>query len=862
MKSGNDSIQEWGDGRRANDDRPVYQVSAQYEIDDSRQQAVRAGSGVGSSTLREGVRGMPRAGITEVLIALGHNAEARIAVCWRNPFGGVFKASTMPGVEVESFCSTKSTSYDVWFSPNATLCADPGRKGTARQVAGLRVLPIDLDAKFNGLFDVDTCEKVKEVISNELGVEPTVTIYSGHGIQPLWTVEPQPTATDEDYAEAVAFVDRWGLYVADVAEEFGGKVDDVFNLDRLQRMPGTFNWKDSDEPVEATAVVSEMARPLTRVDLDAAFNKRGIPEVAPRPVSRGDESREHGDWQWAPTTCAYALGALQDWLGDETRDSRHNWLGYRLTKLHAFRRNGCLAEDDFEAAFEQLAEEFDSRKGVDEQSFREFDSWDDWGQAKVESMTEEELAEELGGHTHDWGFDLRDNKWRSGKPKLGEGTLEETFASEITPRRTRWAWENTYVSNALGILAGPEGLGKSTLAYWMIARLTRGDLPGEWLGTPRHCIIIASEDTWAETIVPRLIAADADLDLVSKVKKRTTETSFGDVSLPDDIPALEKLIRKRETALILLDPLLARIDGRIDTHKDAEVRIALGPLKDLAEKCAVSIVGIMHLNKSKSTDPSRALMASRAFSAVARSTAYVLRDSEAKHGRLFGGHKNNVGPDGQAMRRFTIENRVLDEHSDPDDGTAISTGALVWGEWSDDTVEDAFRKHSEDRVDPSATDEAVAWLEDFLAEVGGCMLRRDLQVKWRANGFSDKVARSARERSTVCTVNTQTVPRQTFWRLKDHSCDRCAPSAASAAKQHEASEVGPNACDAPGPGEVSLGTTGLERARLECEVTVAPVVPNKSVPQREGTTDWDDEEVVSEDWYETNIGCLQRRDPA
>lgn len=860
MHEPNNIPEEKGNGRRANDDRSAYQVDARYETDDSRQQAVRAGSGVGSSTHGEGLRNVPRAGITEVLMALGHDAEDRIAVGWRSQFRGAFKAATMPGVEVGNFCSTKSTSYDMWFSPNATLCADPGRKGNARQVAGLRVLPIDLDAKEDGLFDLATCEKAMEVISNELGVEPTVTIYSGHGMQPLWTVESQPTGTDEDYAEAVAFVDRWGLYVADVAEEFGGKVDDVFNLDRLQRMPGTFNWKDSDEPVEATAVVSEVARPLTRVDLDAAFNKRSIPEVAPRPVSRGDESREHGDWQWAPTTCAYALGALQDWLGDETRDSRHNWLGYRLTKLHAFHRNGCLAEDDFEAAFEQLAEEFDSRKGVDEQSFRELDSWDDWGRAKVESMTEEELAEELGRHTHDFEFDLRDHKRLRGKPKSGEGTLEETFASEITPRRTRWAWENTYVSNALGILAGPEGLGKSTLAYWMIARLTRGDLPGEWFGTPRHCIIIASEDTWAETIVPRLIAADADLDLVSKVKKRTTETSFGDVSLPDDIPALEKLIRKRETALILLDPLLARIDGRIDTHKDAEVRIALGPLKDLAEKCAVSIVGIMHLNKSRSADPSRALMASRAFSAVARSTAYVLRDPEAKQGRLFGGHKNNVGPDGQAMRRFTIENRILEEHFDPDDGTAIATGALVWGEWSDDTVEDAFRKHSEDRVDPSATDEAVAWLEDYLAEVGGCMLRRDLQVKWRANGFSDKVARSARERSTVRTVNTQTVPRQTVWHLKDHSCDQCAPSAASAADQHvtESSGVGPDACEAPGFGESSLGTTGLERARLKRGVTVGPVVPNESPPAREGTTDWDDEEHLPDDWYEKNIASIRR----
>ena len=76
---------------------------------------------------------------------------------------------------------------------------------------------------------------------------------------------------------------------------------------------------------------------------------------------------------------------------------------------------------------------------------------------------------------------------------------------------------------------------------------------------------------------------------------------------------------------------MSRLSDRIDTHRDAEVRLALEPLAALANRAGMSVLGIIHHNKSGSTDPLQVIMGSRAFTAVARSVHTVWHSvSESK----------------------------------------------------------------------------------------------------------------------------------------------------------------------------------------------------------------------------------------
>jgi AAA domain len=81
--------------------------------------------------------------------------------------------------------------------------------------------------------------------------------------------------------------------------------------------------------------------------------------------------------------------------------------------------------------------------------------------------------------------------------------------------------------------------------------------------------------------------------------------------MPQDLHDLEQRAVEVGAVLLVLDPLMSRLSDRLDTHRDAEVRLALEPLAALANRAHLAVLGIIHHNKSGSTDPLQVIMGSR-----------------------------------------------------------------------------------------------------------------------------------------------------------------------------------------------------------------------------------------------------------
>jgi hypothetical protein len=296
-------------------------------------------------------------------------------------------------------------------------------------------------------------------------------------------------------------------------------------------------------------------------------------------------------------------------------------------------------------------------------------------------------------------------------------TLRFRLASDITPEAVSWLWLHYVPLGALSLLAGREGVGKSTLVLAVTADITRGQLRGEMFGTPRRVIIIAPEDSWAHTIVPRLIAADADLSMVMHVeveKPGYTE----EIQLPIDIVELEKLIVQQDVVLTLLDPVISRLEKSIDTHKDGDVRRALEPLAQLAQRTCTSVWGLIHVNKNASTDSLNSVMGSRAFVAVPRTVFFIVEDPDAEEEGvyLFGHAKNNLGAKQRAVK-FTIEKVALGRDAN---GRDIETGRLKWGRETERTIRQVVESHAAEKADRhGATVAASEWLSNFLDQRDG-----------------------------------------------------------------------------------------------------------------------------------------------
>src|SRR4051812_6408341 len=88
--------------------------------------------------------------------------------------------------------------------------------------------------------------------------------------------------------------------------------------------------------------------------------------------------------------------------------------------------------------------------------------------------------------------------------------------SEIEPETVRWLWEGRIPFGKVTILEGDPGVGKSTMALDLAARVSRGAGMPATRGTsdeaPAGTVIIYSgDDGLSDTVRPRLEAAGADV---------------------------------------------------------------------------------------------------------------------------------------------------------------------------------------------------------------------------------------------------------------------------------------------------------------------------------------------------------------
>ena len=228
-------------------------------------------------------------------------------------------------------------------------------------------------------------------------------------------------------------------------------------------------------------------------------------------------------------------------------------------------------------------------------------------------------------------------------PRANVVTLVSRRASEIKPEAIRWLWQQRIALGKLSMIAGLPGLGKSQVTAYLAAVVSSG---GTWT-TGEKCqagdvYFLSAEDDPSDTIRPRLEACGADLQrvyIIDAVKVQSNERFF---SLKDDIGALaDKLTSHPGAKLIIIDPINAYL-GRVDSHKDAEVRSVLAPLAKLAADHSVAIVFVTHLNKGLSADPLARVTGSAAFGAAVRTGFLVGADKNDPNLRFFLQNKTNI----------------------------------------------------------------------------------------------------------------------------------------------------------------------------------------------------------------------------
>jgi energy-coupling factor transporter ATP-binding protein EcfA2 len=312
--------------------------------------------------------------------------------------------------------------------------------------------------------------------------------------------------------------------------------------------------------------------------------------------------------------------------------------------------------------------------------------------------------------------------------------IELIRADTIPPEPVQWLWPGWLAKGKIHVLAGAPGTGKTTLAVALAAAVTRGrDWPDGSAGSAGVVLIWSGEDDPRDTLVPRLLAAGADLERVFFVGDVTNLDGQRAFDPAIDVALLEgRLGDIGGAALLIVDPIVNAVSG--DSHKNGEVRRALAPLVGLAQRHNVAVLGVSHFSKGTAgREPTERVTGSLAFGALPRVVMVAAKVAPTGDGteqpRIFARAKSNIGPDDGGFN-YTLAQVAIPECS----GMEAST--IVWGTPLEGSAREllAAAEPEQEGDGGSARREAEHFLNDFLAD--GPAPVRDIQKGAAAAGHS------------------------------------------------------------------------------------------------------------------------------
>jgi primase-like protein len=215
----------------------------------------------------------------------------------------------------------------------------PGNRCEADRAAGIVGLWADIDIKHDAHKTAALPATVEDALwlANSLEIAPTISVGSGHGLQPYWLFDrPWIFAGDDERQQARQLVERFQTALRRNAKRAGWHLDSTQDLARVLRVPGSMNCKR--EPVPVRLIDKDGPR-YDRRQLAARFPPREPKRSAPR-----TDAAPQDDVALALS----ALAALNPRRADPYMDADGGWIEVGMA-LHSLDSSGimCSAWDQW-----------------------------------------------------------------------------------------------------------------------------------------------------------------------------------------------------------------------------------------------------------------------------------------------------------------------------------------------------------------------------------------------------------------------------------------------------------------------------------------------------------------------------------
>lgn len=291
--------------------------------------------------------------------------------------------------------------------------------------------------------------------------------------------------------------------------------------------------------------------------------------------------------------------------------------------------------------------------------------------------------------------------------------------SEIQQTEVEWLWYPYILFGKLTIIQGNPGEGKTFFAMQLAAACTnRKYLPQMEPFEPFNVIFQTAEDGLGDTVKPRLVSAEADMERVLVIDDTEHPLTLAD-------KRIENAIRENNARLVIIDPLQAFLGANVDMNRANEVRPILRRLADTAQNTNCAIVMIGHLNKASGSQSTYRGLGSIDITAVVRSLLFIGKVKTDPTTRVIVHEKSSLAPPGQSL--------------------AFSLGDEKGFRWIgayDISAEDLLAGGEGNKTELKQ-ELAVKLITEFLAE-GKKVSSAEINAEARERGISERTVRLAK----------------------------------------------------------------------------------------------------------------------
>lgn len=330
--------------------------------------------------------------------------------------------------------------------------------------------------------------------------------------------------------------------------------------------------------------------------------------------------------------------------------------------------------------------------------------------------------------------------------------LHLVSAADAVPEKITWLWKDRIPMGKLTLLAGHPGVGKGCATIDIIARATTGAawFDAENKQPPMQALLISSEDGAGDTLIPRLIAAEADRSKVKIFYHTITADGDKGFTLDTDLPALRQALEENPAVkLVVIDPISNHL-GELSLNREQEVRQALMPLGKLAESYGVAIILVSHLNKSKDLEAVQRVLGAQGLIGAVR-VAWLFQKSEDGDSTMIP-MKANISKDEGGLEYEIVEQEInIGDES-------VGIARLVWKKKTFETADASMKKGQ-----TSKHKQAIILLKDLLKD--GPLTRQAVIEQFEAYDISDKIAENAFK--TLNGVSVKKFGTEALWSLPE-----------------------------------------------------------------------------------------------